>query len=143
MRENGSYSVFDHTADLGLDVKASSLEGLFETAAEALFDIMFERVLGGGGERIDLDVVVAAAGQDELLVRWLSELLFLYDTKGMVFDAFRISTISERNLEAVVTGREYDPSAHSLKTEIKAITYHDLSIRRSRESWHARLVIDV
>lgn len=142
--EKGSYSVFDHTADLGLEVRASSRKGLYETAAAALFDIMFEVTgAGDGGGRIDLDVAVAAADEEELLVRWLAELLFLYDTRGIVLEEFRISAISDTRIEARVGGRPYDPSVHSLKTEVKAITYHDLSIRGSGESWHARLVIDV
>lgn len=140
--EKGSYSVFDHTADIGLEVRAPSRASLYETAAAALFDVMFERS-GSAGEWIELEVEVEAIDEEELLVRWLSELLFLYDTRGVVLEEFRISEISGTRLKAAIGGRAYDESAHRLKTEIKAITYHDLSIRRMGESWQARFVIDV
>ena len=35
----GHDQTFDHTADLGLRIHASDLSDLFQTAAEALFDV--------------------------------------------------------------------------------------------------------
>ena len=141
--KQGSYSLFDHTADIGIEVKAPSLTALFETAGAALFDIMFESSEEVPAEAIELDLSVTADDAEMLLVRWLSELLFLYDTKAVILREFRVSDVSETCLKARVRGEHYNPSMHALKTEIKAVTYHQIALRRTGESWSARIVLDV
>jgi glyoxylase-like metal-dependent hydrolase (beta-lactamase superfamily II) len=72
-----SHLHFDHTADLGFEVSAASVEVLFERAALALVDTMVRRRLVRERERR----VVEARGDDEgeLLVGLRSEIVFLLD----------------------------------------------------------------
>jgi SHS2 domain-containing protein len=142
-RKKGSYSVFDHTADIGIEVEGASPTDLYEAAAAALFDVMFHTTGSDPGQEVVLELSVEAEDAEQLLVRWLSELLFLYDTRGLVMEEFAITELSGTRLKARVGGRPYDGSVHALKTEVKAITYHDLTLGRTGGSWRARFVIDV
>ncbi len=139
-----SYQVFDHTADIGLEVRAPTLRMLFEHAAFAVFDIMLETdPVGAPDDSDDLDLSVAAADLEELMVRWLAELLYLHDAKGVVPRRFSVTDISADRLAARVTWESYDPHRHHVKTEVKAVTYHQASVRQEGGLWRARLVLDV
>jgi len=138
---SGFYRLFDHTADIGMDVGAPTLEALFETAALALFDIVTDpaRV----EPRDVLPVEAAGADHEETLVRWLSELLFLHDTRDLLFCGFRVLEISGTSVRGTATGEPFDPERHEVRTEIKAVTYHQVTVTRERDLWKARIVLDV
>ena len=142
--QRSSYSIFDHTADIGVEVTAPSLPVLYETAAFALFDIMAEpRETHPDSKGVSLEVSVTAADLEELLVRWLSELLYLYDTRGLLLYRFEVVEVSAGRLRARVEGERPDPLRHRVKTEIKAVTYHQVTVKRDGDSWRARVVFDV
>ena len=139
--ESGSYSMFDHTADVGVDVTASSPEALFETAAVALFDLLVDtRALA---PRVERFITVTGVDYEELLVRWLAELLYLHDTEGLLFSRFTVTELSAGWLTGTATGELYDPERHHVKTEIKAVTYHQVSVRPENGGWKARIIFDV
>ncbi|MGH9867567.1 MAG: archease [Candidatus Polarisedimenticolia bacterium] len=137
-----TYVVFDHTADVGLEIQAPTLASLFETAALGLFDLITDvRGIGTGLERA---VSVSAADREELLVRWLAELLYLHDGEGFVFSRFEIESITDTHLGARAWGEPFDPARHPVKTELKAVTYHQTSVRNGPGGgWVARVVLDV
>ncbi|HEY3174395.1 MAG TPA: archease [Candidatus Polarisedimenticolia bacterium] len=140
-----SYSWFDHTADIGLEVTAPTLEALFETAATALFDLLVETPAAGGASGGEKREIRAAAGSGaELLVRWLSELLYLHDAEGLVLRGFEIVELREDRVTGRAVSERYDPVRHRPRTQIKAVTYHQLLLQRQEgEGWKARLVFDV
>lgn len=138
----GTYQVFDHTADVGIEVTAPSRPELFETAALALFDLITD--VGTVEPRSERQVAVSAQDTEELLVRWLSELLFLHDTEGEMFSRFVVSLLTPTHLTARIAGEPFDPSRHPVKTEVKAVTYHQVTVRTREDGVHeARLVVDV
>jgi SHS2 domain-containing protein len=74
--KTAGYSWFDHTADVGVEVTAPSLEILFKTSAAALFDLLAERRSEVAASiQVEREIRVTGADREELLVRWLSELL--------------------------------------------------------------------
>ena len=138
---SGSWTPVEHTADIGIDITAPSFEELLRTAARALFDLM-----------VDLDTIrptapylVRARGGDteELLVRWLSELLYLRDTQDLLFCRFDLQDVEPVGLTCVAWGEHFDPSRHAAKTGIKAVTYHQVTAVRTPEGWRARVIFDV
>lgn len=138
----GTYHLFDHTADVGIEVTARSRPELFETSAIALFDLITDvRSVEARSER---EVAVSARDTDELLVRWLSELLFLHDAEGEMFSRFVVSLLTPTHLTARIGGEPFDPSRHPVKTEVKAVTYHQVTVRTRDDGVHeARFVVDV
>jgi SHS2 domain-containing protein len=131
----------DHTGDAGLEVSATGMGELFERAAWGMFAILTDMEDVSPDESID--VTAEAADRDALLVQWLSELNYLHVTDAWLFSAFEIVGVSEKSVSGVAFGERYDPERHTLYTEIKAVTFHDLVIERTGDAWRARVVFDM
>jgi SHS2 domain-containing protein len=87
---------------------------------------------------------VRADSQEDLLVSWLNELIFIRETENLLFRSFRIDALSEIQLKAKCFGETVDPLRHVLKMDIKGATYHRLSILKDeRGGWRARVILDV
>ncbi len=135
------YELFDHTADIGVHIFGRTLEEIYANGAYALFDLMtnLERV----GEKIRLPIQAQGKDPEELLVRWLSELLFLFESKGFLMKNVTFSQSDQGLIQAEGRGEYFDPSRHERKMEIKAVTYHQVQVRKTDGIWKARVIFDV
>jgi SHS2 domain-containing protein len=142
--EADSIEFIDHTADIGVEVRAGTLARLFELAGDALNAILVEGRSSAPtrSERI----VLEAEGADLLLVDWLSELLFRFETRDELAATTRVS-IEERGsgcrLDARIEATRFDPGCQRAKVLVKAVTYHRLAVRPTPAGWLARVVFDV
>ena len=141
LRNTALFELFDHTADLGIRVRAGSLEQLFAEAAQALLSTI---VLNSDDVESNISRVISIQSPElELtLVDWLSELLFLYETEGLVFSKFHVS-LDGTNLQATCYGQHVDEAIHKLHHEVKAITYHQLKVVRVDGQWLAEVIVDI
>jgi SHS2 domain-containing protein len=135
------YEFIEHTADLGFKAYGSSLEGLFAHAAEAFLEALV--ALESVKERTERSIEVEADGLDNLMVSWLAELLYLYDTERLVFKSFQVKRIENNRLEAKARGEVLDPARHEVKTGIKAVTYHKLYVKEKGGVWEAQVILDI
>jgi SHS2 domain-containing protein len=137
------YEFFEHTADVGATVRGATLARLFENAAAAMFDLICDRRTVRPRRR--LAVAVQGSSLEDLLVRFLSELLFRHETEGWLLSSMRVERVDRRRLLArgVARGEPIDRARHALRGEIKAITYHQLRIVRGRSAWRVRIVFDI
>ena len=135
------YELFDHTADMGLRVYGPSLAGLFENAGFALFDVLTDtaRVKPRQTRRFEL----RRDNVEELLVEWLGSLLYEFDAGRLLFSRFSVEHIDGLWLAASARGEQFSPGCHEIKTRLKAVTYHGLSIRQENGLWQATVVMDV
>lgn len=138
------YRLLDHTADLGIEVTASTREELFAEALRALTDCIteVERV----EPRVRLRIAVEASALDELLLEWLGEAVARYEIDGLLFRRARIElSESEQGfrLTGVAEGEEYHSERHPLKVLIKGVTYHGLEVERLGPGWRARVIFDI
>lgn len=135
------HETFEHTADLGLRIRASDLDTLFVEAAQALFETIVEDL---GTVRPVKRVEVQLTGQekDYLLFDWLKELLYYFDTEHLLFGRFE-AHVSESGLTASAWGEPLDRSRHNLEHEVKAITYHGLRVERGADGWLAEVIVDI
>ena len=135
------YRILDHTADVGLEARGADLAELFSNAARGMFAII------GCPDMIrpskELLVKADADNLENLLVNWLSELLYLSATQGILFCRFDIAQIDQQHISAKALGEPIDPSRHELYAEIKAVTYHDLKVAKVGQIWVARVLFDV
>ena len=143
----GTFEVFDHTADVGLEVRGESLADLLATAARAAFDQMLE----DWPEKVILTeqvTVVPPPGLEgdlgELLVTFLQELLLRFETRRLVPLEFEFAVADDAGVRVQVGFGRFDPDRHRTRLEIKAVTYHELAVRRLPDgAWSARFIIDV
>jgi SHS2 domain-containing protein len=136
-----SFELFDHTADIGLRIRAETLPRLFEEAGRALFCAI---VVNLDQVRPLQEVAIRVEGDDreELLFDWLAELLYRFDTDHFVFGEFRVELDGD-GLRAVVRGEPIDPDRHRFDADVKAITYHGLKVEEHEDAWMAEVIVDV
>jgi SHS2 domain-containing protein len=135
------YEYIDHTGDLGFRAYGKTREALFAHAARALFEVLVSpETVEAKEERV---VVVEAAALDELMVSWLAELVYLFDTEGLLLKEFEIKRLTEKHLDASVWGEPLDPRRHEVKTGIKAVTYHQLYVKKENGTWETQVILDL
>ena len=142
MAERPDYREIEHTADVGLELEAPDLKAVFELAAASMFDLMCD--LDGVGDGVCRTVRIRARDGDleNMMVRWLTELLFVFASEGLLLSRFRVSVVGGGVVEAEVAGERYEAERHDLKTEIKAVTYHDLAVDQIDGVWFVRVIFD-
>lgn len=114
---------------------------LFANAARGLFQLITE--LESIREVVERRIGAQAPDQDALLVAWLNELVYLFDTKHLLFRRFQIVQCSRTNIRAKAYGEPVDPKRHEIKTGVKSATYHGLAIRKGKNGYTARIIFDV
>ena len=135
------YQAIDHTGDLGMLVFGADLRELFAHAAWGLFDLMTdaERI----EPRLNRDLTVEAMDLEDLMVRWLGELLYAYDTHRFLAVNAAFHTLEPTRLRATLRGDMFDAERHPIDTEIKAVTYHQIAVERLGAGWQARVIFDI
>jgi SHS2 domain-containing protein len=136
-----SYETFEHTADLGLRVRADDLGALFSDAAIGLFSMI---VVDLGAVRPTQSVTIALQGppSELLLFDWLNELLYIYEVRRLLLCDFDVR-VNADGLDATARGEPIDPARHVLDHEVKAITYHGLKLERQENGWLAEVIVDI
>lgn len=135
------YRDIDHTGDLGVEVYGDSLPALFAHAAEAFVDIITDATTIRTRE--SRSVTLQAEDREALMVQWLNELVYWFETDGLLPSEFDITTLDEGRLEATIRGETYDADRHPIKTTVKGATYHQLAVVREEEHWKARIIFDL
>ena len=135
------YEVLDHTADIGLIVHGEDLKTLFENAGEAFFHLITD--MRRVRRRVERKIEIKGESLERLMVDWLSELLYLHDVENLLFKEFKIESVGENGLKAIVKGEPFQKGVHVIKTEVKAVTYHQIEVRKENGNWRAQIIFDL
>ncbi len=135
-RAEAGFREIEHTADWELEAWAPGLTGLLEQCARGMYTLAGMRLKAGPRQSRRLEI--QAQDAESLLVKFLSELLYYGSQEGLAFDRFGLS-VEEYHLQAELEGAPLE----SLDKEIKAVTYHNLAIRKAKHSLQVRIVFDV
>jgi len=135
------FELIEHTADIGLRAYGIDIAQTFVNAARGMFSLITdtEKVQ----ERITRDISVSASDQEALLVEWLNELVFLFDSEQLLFTTYYIRFINDTNLQAKACGEKADLTRHEIKIGIKSATYHMLKIEKQRDYYQAQVIFDI
>lgn len=121
------YEIFDHTADVMVKCTGGTLEECFENAAYAMFDQVIDAT--AVEHKVERTVEISAEDDEERLYSFLSELLFIMDCDTLVFNEFKV-TFDGDAVKCTAYGEPLDLKKHHPRSEIKAVTYHMLSVNR-------------
>ena len=135
------YEVIDHTADIGIRAYGKDLKSLFANAAYGMFDILAD--LKNVRAKESLKIKAEAPNVEELFLFWLSELLYQYNSKKIIFKEFSIDKLTDNAISAAAKGEKIDLKRHNLKKEIKAVTYHQLKVEKLKDFWQGEVIFDV
>lgn len=135
------YEYTAHTADVGLIAYGDTEAEAFENAALGMFGLICDLSLVNKAETVTIDV--ESDSDETLLADWLNELLYIYETRNMLFSVFRIGSIGRGGLAGSATGEQLDRGRHVLREDIKAATYHMLQVEHGEGGWKAQVLFDV
>ena len=135
------HETFEHTADLGLRIRAADLDTLFVEAAQALFGTIVED-LATVRPLQKIDVQLQGDEIDFLLFDWLRELLYHFDAEHFLFGKFEVH-VRPDGLTASAWGEPLDRARHNMEHEVKAITYHGLSVEKTGDEWLGEVIVDI
>ena len=135
------FTVLDISGDVGLTAFGGSLQEGFVNAAIGMYSLITG--LDAVALTKTIEVSVENQSPDGLLVSWLNELIFHFDTYGFIGKKIDIKEFSEKRISARIAGEEFDPDRHEGKLLIKAATYHQLRMEKKDEQWEIRVVFDI
>ena len=130
---------FEHTGDLGIEVTAPSRTELFRRTAIAMAGVMVDTA--GVVKRQSREIVVAGVSNTDLMHDVLSKLLEIFIIDSFIWSEVAVEE-KPQGLKLRLWGETYDPSRHEFRTEIKAITYHELAVTRQKDGdWRTNRII--
>ncbi len=136
----GGFEILEHTADVGIRATGDSLEEIFKQAALGLVEILGAWKPGENGDEFRLDL--EAADVAALLVYWLSDILYLQESRDAVIRDVRLAKVDDHHARGIL--RLAPRGDERLAgTAVKAITYHQLKVRETDDGWLAEVYVDV
>jgi len=135
------HETFEHTADLGLRIRAADLDTLFAEAGLALFSAIVDD-LQAVEPRQQVELDLQGSDREYLLFDWLNELLHHFDPAHLLFSKFVVQ-VTAAGLHGSAWGEPFDPDRHALGHEVKAITYHGLKLEPTADGWLAEVIVDI
>lgn len=136
-----SYETFDHTADVGLLIRAASLPELIQPAMEGFYAMIGELVACGDATSSE----ICLRGDDSaiLLRDFLQELLVLFDRDEQMVTSIEVSCFDDSKLQVAIQINAVDMNRSAFYREVKAITYHELDISPIDNGWEATIILDI
>ena len=133
-------------ADIAYEAYGKNLNEMFENAALAIFELSAELKTVDAKKKLEFEI--ENENIENLLYDFLSEILFLKDSKYMVFKKVKVSIKENKNkknyeLKAVLEGDTINPQKQQLENDIKAITMHMFKVEKEKNQWKATVVVDI
>ncbi len=138
------YEYLDHTSDVYVHSRASTLAGIFEDAAKATFEVMLNTAAVKGVAVKEVSISADDFGQ--LLYMWVDHLIYLFDAEGFAISKAEVvinETEGPASLQAKIFGEDFDPEQHGQRVAVKAMTYSLMRISQKEGTWEAYFVVDI
>jgi len=135
-----SYKILEHTADIGFEAFGKSRDEVIATAVTALVSIITDP------DKIDTkkNYKIEVTGDDweQLLVRFLNEVLYIIDGESFLPAKAEVQTGAHHIIQATLYGEKRNES-HDVRTDVKAITYHQLVFKKTEAGYSIRVFVDI
>lgn len=124
-----NYEYFEATADIGFKAYGKDMNEAFENASVAMFNIITDT--GDVAQVKEIEFEISSEDEVSLLYDYLEELLFYHEIEFMLFSEFNVEIDENLHLKAKIKGEEINWDKHERKTEIKAITFHKMDVKKT------------
>ncbi|HMK55948.1 MAG TPA: archease [Dissulfurispiraceae bacterium] len=135
------YEQIDISGDVGIKAWGSDCAEAWANAGIGMYSLVTD--LNKIGESRSVDVVIKADSSEGLLVKYLNELIFHFDTYNFIGRRIDITAFSEDSLRALVYGAEFDPALHEQRLLLKAATYHNIRIEKKADRCEVEVIFDI
>lgn len=138
------YEYFETTADIGIEVNSDSMEKAFVNSALATMNLVTDvnKIKATITQKVDLESEDCYA----LLYDWITEIIMLMNSDFFIaskYDVKITKTDTSYKLNALLHGDTYDTNVYNYKTEVKAITYHQMLIEKDDNNTHIKFIVDI
>lgn len=134
------YKYINHTADLGIEVQAKTIEELFINIAKAIFETQIKgKILA----KFNVNFEINGPSLEEIFIEWCRELLYRFSVGGFIPKDYKIFLTDQHHLTTNLKGDIFDPKRHKIKLEIKNPTYHNFNIKKLETGYCATIIFDV
>ena len=137
---DAGFELFDHTADVGVRAFSPTLAGLVAPASWGLYTVIGELVTGDAADELRFDAIGESA---ELLRDYLAELLFAFERRGLMAASHSVEAFERDCLKVQAALHRVDLERSVFYREVKAVTYHELSIRPIEGGYEVRYIVDI
>ena len=138
------YKFLEHTADVMFEAQGKNLNEVFRNSALAVFDVQCN--LKNVRSKIKKKIKLKNSVVGDLLFDFLEELIYLKDAKYLLFGKFDVKikeTKGEYILDVIAYGEKINPKKHELKTDVKAITLHEFFLKKVKDGWKCKVLLDI
>ncbi|MFH0925404.1 MAG: archease [bacterium] len=136
------FEFIEHTGDIGVKIYGETIVDFFQNAGKAFTNVLIEddkKIK----EIVRKPIFIKNDGWERILITWLNELLYIFETEQLVFGRYKIKFVTRYRMKVICCGEQFNPSCHELRTEIKAVTYHQLAIKKKNNLWQTIVIFDV
>lgn len=143
-KNNPNFKYFDTTADIGIETKSNDISDAFINSALGTMNLItdIEKIQ----TKITKDIYIKSEDEYGLLYDWITELLILLDSENFIASQYDINIKQENNLyilQGNISGDIYDTTVYNYKTEVKAITYHEMNIQKEDNKIKIKFIVDL
>jgi SHS2 domain-containing protein len=131
------YEILDHTADLKIRAYGASLEELFNNILIAIAEAIKPEILDS--KFLAKEIKIQSPNLENLLIDFLSEVIYQSDLNDSVYTKAEFKKLTEKEIEGKIFGQKI----RKVESEIKAVTWHDLEIKKENNLWQATIVFDI
>jgi SHS2 domain-containing protein len=144
------FETLDISGDAGIRAFGDNLEELFVNAAMGMYSLITDA--DAVKEIRAVEIYLESRSLDSLLISWLNELIFQFDTYGFIGKKIAITEFSPRqnaqageqfSVKATLSGEDFDPSRHERRLLVKAATYHKLRVQETGGTWETEVIFDI
>lgn len=128
----------DHPVNLKIQAFGKDLEELFSNSALGMMTFLYPKNIAFKEHEVKAKIKLKASNSKELLGDWLSEILYLSDSRDCCYDDFDIDKLDEDELVADIFGRRV-----KAKEDIKTVRSRDLEIEQTEDGWQATILFDI
>lgn len=132
------------TADIAFRAYGESLEEAFSNSGLCLFNIITD--IDKVETKLEKEIEIKSEDKESLLFDFLSEFLYIFDTENFIFSKIDTKIDEDRKnlkLKAISKGEKFNPNKHSIKSEVKAVSYFDMKIEEKDGKWMCQVVLDL
>ncbi len=144
MNNKMNFEYFDTTADIGIKTKSNSINEAYKNAALATLNIITD--INKIKSKITKEIQIESEDEYGLLYDWITELLILLDSERYIASEYEIDIKKENEnyiLKATIIGDYYNTDIYNYKTEVKAITYHQMEIKQENSEYTIKFIVDL
>jgi SHS2 domain-containing protein len=136
------YNYLPHTADVKFESFGITMRDCFRNAGIAMCNAMYNIQTIEAKKTIKIELKAESA--EQLLHKFLEEILYQIDVERMLFREFLIS-IDEKKFSLVceMVGEAINPEKHTIKSLVKAVSWHQFELAKQGREWKATVIVDV